>query len=255
MTLSIEPISTFMDIVGLIPQLYDKDEKEFVYSIPLIKSYIIINDSQLRSQLKEYVGTDLTTTPRPGTPLPREGNQGKGTLLLTDGTELLSVLDDSGVYSQVYTITFTSDKAFIIESDLSGDQGDGTTNADFTTNDTFLIIPKELWKGTFVKDDVHYISIYPYEGMLVHLSSLLAARYMLDVIFTEEVPDASAASQKFGRLYNQLINAIQDGKIFLEKGLVSRNIDPIQIDYEIDQYGQDVTNYQKDEWSRTILME
>jgi hypothetical protein len=82
------------------------------------------------------------------------------------------------------------------------------------------------------------------------MSSLLAAVYILNTIYTEEVPDASATATKYETIYNRLIRALQKGVIFLEKDLTSRNLDPIQIDYEIDNYGRDVTNYQDDEWNR-----
>ena len=84
--------------------------------------------------------------------------------------------------------------------------------------------------------------------MLVHLSSLIGAAGILDSIFTEEVPNASETARRYERLYNRLIKALQDGSIFLEKGLVARDLDPIQIDYVVDQFGRDITDYADFEW-------
>jgi len=143
---------------------------------------------------------------------------------------------------------------FEVTSDLTGAQGTGSTSLSFTTTDTFLTIPNECWSGSFETEDSWYIAVYNYEGMLSHLSSLLAAVYILNTIYTEEVPDASATASKYEQIYNKLIRALQKGTIFLEKDLSSRNLDPIQIDYEIDNHGNDVTNYTDDEWNRRSII-
>lgn len=251
----LQTISTYLDIVDLIPQLYDEEEQDFtVLNVPRIRECILRNDRQLLSQLKPYFGSNLTVTPRVTQSVPRFGNSGDGVLrpMNPTGTKTLSVDTSKAVYSQVYQITFgPSDEVFLVESDLSGPQGDGDTSTDFTTTDGILVVAKELWDGSFPVGDVHHVKVYNYEGMLVHLSSLLAASNILDTIFTEEVPDASATAQRYERLYNRLIRALQDGIIFLEKALVARNLNPIQCDYKIDKYGRDITEYADFEWSPT----
>jgi hypothetical protein len=162
----------------------------------------------------------------------------------------MTVRDDPGVETQVYKFTFTSATAYDCTSDLTGVQGSGNTSTTFTTTDTWLSVNKDLWSGTFATGDIWYVPVYNCEGMTTHMSSLLAAVYILNTIYTEEVPDASATATKYETIYNRLIRALQKGVIFLEKDLTSRNLDPIQIDYEIDNYGRDVTNYQDDEWNR-----
>jgi len=255
----LEAISTYMDIVDLIPQLTDSDdEAKFTVLKPVqIRAMVLRNDSQLRSQLELMYGTSLSTTPRYQQPIPDDNNTGNATLQVQNptGTKVISVLESSEVlFSQVYKLQFTDATAFDVTSELSGTQGSGTIGTEFTTTDTFLTIPKECWNGDPIAADIFYIRVYNYSGMMVHLSSLLTAAYILDTIYTEEVPDASAAAGRYSRLYNSLIKALQKGLVKLEgNGILERDLDPIQVDYVIDNFGRDVTNYEEAEWDRTIL--
>lgn len=248
-----QAISTYLDIVKLFPQLYDTDVQKWMKSPTVIRATIMDTDNTLRTQLRKYAPADMTTTPRVMIPIGGPNNEGEGTLLIVNPTtaNLLTISEATAVYSQVYKITFTSATEFIVESDLSGAQGTGATDSDFTTTDTYLTISKELWNGKFVKSDIFYVRVYNHEGMLVTLSAYLAAIELLDGIFTEEVPDASPTSSRYQRNYDRLIKAIQDGRIFLEIDLIARDINPVQVDYEIDQYGQDITNYEELGWNKT----
>lgn len=249
----LEAISTYMDIVDLIPQLIDDEDHIFKVMSPQdIRGFILRNDSQLRGQLELYYGSDLTETPRVYQPAAAIHNQGNGVLLLQDSTGSNKlVVDDTAalMFSQVYKLEFTSEDTFKVESELTGPQGTGTTGLPFTTTDAFLTIADQLWNGTHVSGNLHYIRVYNYPGMIVHLSSLLTAANILDTIFTDEVPDASAASQKYLRLYDRLIRALQNGIITIPgKALVARDLDPVQVDYVIDVYGRDITNYRDYGW-------
>jgi len=249
---NLETLSTYLDVVDLIPQLYDEEDENFpVLSPQKIRDIIWKNDAQLRSQLKNYYGPDLTSTPRLGTPHPGRGYTGTAQLSGSEpGGEEITIADNTAVETQVYKFTFTSATAFDCTSDLTGTQGSGTTPVTFTTTDTYLGVHTDLWSGTFATGDIWYVPVYNCEGMTSHLSSLISAVYILNTIYTEEVPDASATATKYETIYNRLIRALQRGVIFLEKDLTSRDLDPIQVDYEIDIYGRDVTNYQDADWSR-----
>jgi len=251
MAIKNDAISTYLDIVDLIPQLYDDEDQNFPVLAPAaIREIIIRNDAQLRSALRPYFGSTLSTeTPYAVTPIARYGNSAAGRLLLTNGTNDITVSTGASIYSQVYKITFTSATAFSVEADMTGGQGTGATGSNFTTSDTYITINSALWNGTFFNGDVHYLKIYNHEHMLVHMSSLLCAQYILDTIYTEEVPDASATAEKYGQKYGRMLRDIQRGEAFLEKGHSKRDIDPIQVDYEIDDYGTDVTDYAPADWN------
>ena len=246
MAVTNDNIANFLDIVDLIPQLYDAEESSFnVLSEIELRSLITRTDSRLRMELKPYYsGTLTTSTPYATPPVPRFGNTQTGNLLLQNpaGSSTLTV-SSSLTATQVYTITFTSATAFSVSSDLTGANGTGSTSSNFTTTDTFLTIPSALWNGSFFNGDVHYVKVYTHESALVQLSALLAANQVLNTIYTEEVPDASASAEKYMEQYLRQMRALQRGEAFLEKGLSTRDINPIQLDYEIDEYGTDATNY------------
>lgn len=251
MAIKQDAICTYLDVVDLVPQLYDDEDQNFpVLSPEAIREMIIRNDSQLRGELRPYFGDSIsTTTPYAVTPIARYGNSAAGKLLLTNGTNDITVSTGASIYTQVYKISFTSTTAFSVEGDLTGAQGTGATSGNFTTSDTFVTINSALWSGTFFNGDVHYLKIYNHEHLLTHLSALLTAQYILDTIYTEEVPDASATAEKYGEKYKQTIRMLRNGTAFLEKGLTNRDINPIQVDYEIDEYGNDATKYRDADWN------
>ena len=110
-------IANFLDVVDLIPQLYDPEENKFnVLSEIEIRSLITRTDARLKSELKPYYGSTLTTSaPYATAPVPRFGNTASGNLLLQNaaGTETLTV-SSSLSNTQVYTVTFTSATAFSV---------------------------------------------------------------------------------------------------------------------------------------------
>ena len=200
-----EAISTYIDIVDLIPQLTDPDQSDpFTVLKPLqIRAMILRNDSQLRSQLELMYGANLAITPRVHQPTPDDENTGDAVLLAVDatGANEITVLESSEVlFSQVYKFLFSDATTFTVTSELSGPQGGEVISNDFTTADGFLTVPTECWNGTPADGDKHYVRVYNYGGMLVHLSSLLTAAYVLDTIYAEEVPDASATAGRYMRL-------------------------------------------------------
>tara|TARA_R110000851_G_scaffold73733_3_gene162618 strand:- start:1174 stop:1947 length:774 start_codon:yes stop_codon:yes gene_type:complete len=252
MAVTITNISNFLDVVDLIPQLYDPEENKFnVLSQEEIRSIITRTDSRLKSELKPLYGSNLTTSvPYTTTPIARFGNSESGTILLQNaaGTSTLTVAATL-TSTQVYKIKFTSGTAFTVTSDLTGANGTGSTAESFTTTDGKLTMPTGIYNGTFFNGDIHYLKVYNHETALVYLSALLAANTILNTIYTEEVPDASATAEKYLEQYTDQVRALQNGKAFLEKGLTPRDINPIQVDYEIDEYGVDSTNYPEKDWN------
>jgi len=248
----LDAISTYMDIVNLIPQLQDKDTGSFpVLSEQEIRDIILLNDAQLRSELSGMYGTDLAlTASRIAQPIPSSINTGIGVLNLTDATfaNEITITSSDNAWSQVYKVVFTNATTVDIYSDLTGGQETGSIAVAQNTIDGVLSIPPEVWAGSFATDDIFYIKVYKYEGMLVHLSALLASNYILNTIYTEEVPDASATAAKYDQMYRRLRRSLTKGEIFLEKGTIARNLDPVQVDYEIDDNGRDITNYQDLGW-------
>lgn len=244
-----EIICTIKDVRDLLPQLYDDEDNVYVIPESRIRNSILVSNGELRGHLNLYYGTDLTDTPWSSIPEPDEDNDSSsGSLLISDGTDEITAA--STAVSQLWTITFSDATTFAVVSDLYGAQGNATTSTTFTSTNSQLVIVAGLWSGTFAASDKFYVRTYNYEVFLVQLSALAAAVQLLDGFYTDEMPNLSQASIKYRRQYESNLSKLRNKTITLQKGLSSRDLDPIQVDYVIDDAGHDVTNYADDEWSR-----
>ena len=93
MAIKQDAICNYLDIVDLVPQLYDDEDQNFpVLSPEQIRELVIRNDAQLRAELRPYYGDSLSTTsPYAVTPVARFGNSANGKLLITNGTNDIAV--------------------------------------------------------------------------------------------------------------------------------------------------------------------
>jgi hypothetical protein len=246
---ALQLMSTYWDAIQLFPQLWDKEDQVHHEASPQeIRGVILQSDGEIRTRLRNLYPGDLSMTPWVGMPFRPRGFSGTGQLLLTDNTNSIAIADNANVHSGIYKFVFSAATVATVTHDVFGDQGALDTTADFTSTDTYLTIPKELWTGTFAADDIVIVKIYEHEPMLVRLSALLTTVTLLDALFTDESPNAATTSQKYQRAYNDLMKALLNEEAFLAEGLASFDISPIQVDYEIDEYGADVTNYADYEW-------
>ena len=94
MAIKQDAICNYLDVVDLVPQLYDDEDQSFpVLSPEQIREMVIRNDAQLRAELRPYYGDSISTTsPYAVTPVARYGNSANGKLLLTNGTMIFQFL-------------------------------------------------------------------------------------------------------------------------------------------------------------------
>ena len=126
--------------------------------------------------------------------------------------------------------------------------GTGAINSTFTSNP--ITFDSTFWTGTPSINDRFYIRTYNVDQILVEISSQLAASQILNSVYTENIPNQAGTSKTYNRQANESLRDLRKTRIFLIKGISDINLDPIQTDYEIDDYGNDVTNYKDDEWNR-----
>jgi len=245
-------ICTYADLLTRFPQLYTIGDSNlgladgWVISPLELKEIIVNSDSQLLSQLAPYYNYDLSTSPYISNPIPFRHNQGDGALFLKNGADVLSFDDTLLTFSQVLKLTFTSATAFKVTSLELGVLGTGDKSTNFTSTNGEITIPASLWDGTPQQDDVFFIKVYNYPKSMVYLSSLRATIEALNSIYTEQAPNASGTAAQYQKIYDQRIADIQSGKARIETGQSDRNIDPIEIDYNINEYGEDMTDYPLD---------
>ena len=249
-------LCTELDVIDLAPQLYQSGEaNEYpVKSLAQIRSIILTTDGQIRSALRQLYGSTLTITPYAASPEAKSTNTGTG--VLSDATIGTSAI------TELWTITFSSTTAFSVSGALSGSQGSGTTSAAFTSTNGYLAIPTANWSGTPASNDKFYVRVYAVEAMLIDCSRHLAAAVVLQAEYTEQSPNASSAADRYiAYVWGQgatrdtpriigLLQRLMDPSSGLELsvGISARNLDPVQVDWEISDTGEDVTNYAEKAW-------
>jgi hypothetical protein len=239
-----ELLCTYRDVLALIPQLYNADsDKLSPLNEQEIYNFIFSAGQEVISQLSPWYGRNLkSTTRRVSLPTRAQNFEGTGFLSYSNGSSTIVV--DPLAPTQCLKIEFTSATEFSVSSDMYGPKGSGNTSTAFNVSG-LINIPAALWSGTFAIGNIFYISLYEYEAMLVKLTSLSAAVSILDSIYTEQMPNASENASRYQTSYNTLMKALKDQTAFLEVSVAPQDLTPIEIPYEIDQNGFDVTEYRE----------
>ena len=255
--------STYKDVIDLIPQLYEETEDSAdsisvntvypVINIQRINNYIRGNDGKILSNLIKVYGKNLTITPTYTIPEGNYNNAGSQELnyLNTSGAQM--TLNATNTKTDVIKINFTNDSgAFSVTSQLYGSLGTGDTASTFTASPiNCLEFDSTFWGGSGAKtNDRFYIKTYNVDQILVDISSMLAASQILNSVYTESIPNRSMTSGSYKKQAMESLTQLREMDIYLSKDVSGVNLDPIQVDYEIDDLGNDVTNYADDEWNR-----
>jgi len=260
----VELFSTYRDIIDLIPQLYESDEDTAdsiaVNSVyPLVnpnrmRNFILKADGRIKAVLKEVYGNDLTIIPFYTIPEANYNNSGSGDLAYTDtagtGLKLTTTCE-----TQVWRFRFTDSTNFDCISSIWGSQGSGDTSSTFTSSNSKLILLSGLWSGTPATGDRFEIRTYNVNSILTQISSMLASYLILNSIYTENIPNSLDTADEYKKQAEDLLKDLRIQKIFLpDKGISEIDLDPVQVDYEVSDEGEDLTNYRDDEWNRRSLV-
>lgn len=237
--MGLELLSTTLDTLDLVPQLFDEDASKWVRTLTEVRNSIYLQDGFLRSALRDKYGEDLTIDPWASFPIPDESNQGDSNLTA------ITVSNDG--ITEVWTLAFTSATDYTIEGDISGSQGTGKTNLDSSSTNGYVTIPAANWSGTPQSGDKINIRTYNIEPAIIELSSKFTAAYLLSTIYTQEVPNASEAAELWktnaqGKL-EKYLDPTDPSE--LEIGYIGRDLSTIQVlpKYIISDLGEDESDY------------
>lgn len=240
-------ICTEMDVIEIVSQIYDipadfSKEFEPLMRLDEIRKKIGRSDSKIFTALKQIYGTGLTCTPWTEEPTIDKRNVSK------DDFYLKQVTATSSAVSELWIITFTSDTAFTIKSGVTKVSNTGDTSTAYSND--YLEIAKADWIGTPNMNDIVYVQTYDYEIQLVEISALYAAAACMDSIFTQEVPNASEYAKVYREQADAIIKELIDPKhprTLIEHSRAERDIEPIEMEYDIDHLGRDQTDYAEEE--------
>lgn len=236
-------ITSWIDVINEVPHYFDWDTGQFINtSKNQILSAIKFEENHLRSKLRPYYGTDLSV-----------GTNRFDTYNLTINKNSDFIINDSYItvttqFTQVYKIVFQeeSDAAETTKVVVYPDKG-SPVNGDITGDIDLVNITlgSSIWTGyTFHKGEVIYLVQSHYEVILSDLVSQMTAARILERTANSQLAADGPSAQELRQQSNELIKQITDPySNLLEISLKAQDLDSEQVEYNIDDYGEDQTDY------------
>ncbi len=236
---------TALDVVRLNPDISSSldisntDTTDTTQPITLdeIEAKILVAKGAMHQHLNIiYASAALRTTPWVGIVAKSYSASSTG--------KLWAVTANAGAHTELWKFTFTSTTVFSVEGSKSGAQAAGSVGAAYTlTND--ITIATNMWTGTFASGDKIYAPVYDCWGELVEISAKLAAAYVLQGIYTSEVPNEQDQSIKYERqaisYLKRLTMPDKEGGLYLGARPTSLDLESLASPYSVDQFGVDKT--------------
>lgn len=186
----------------------------------------------------------LVDTPYASTPVPDENNQGIGRLL--GDVIVVSAL----AITEQWEIRFTTSSAFTVTGSSSGDQGDGNVSTEFTSTNERVVIPTSAWSDTdrIQADDIFRFATCNVFRILRAISAYKATALALQSLFSQNSINSEVESDKWMKHADSILDKmIGDDPQYKLSTFPNRNLDPIGIAYNIDEYGRDASDYADNE--------
>jgi len=146
--------------------------------------------------------------------------------------------------TELWTITFIDTSRYNVYGTVSGDKGSGNTKANFSC--TQIDIPLANWSGAAVADDVLYVATYRFDPLVVALSAKLSTAVAIMSVFEGVSEEMAAEGRRMYTAAMDLLRRMQ--RPYADDGLrlgtfSTRDISPEGIEYKIDSYGIDISQY------------
>lgn len=193
-----------------------------------------------------YATTSLTTTPYAGLVTPHEDQNNA-----TDPVVLYGVNAGASAYTEQWEI-ICGTGTFTVKGNRSGTViAGGTYGATFAGTNGYITIPSYAWSGTATNGNKYYARTYNVYPVLVNLCIELASGFAFNSKYTEAVPNANSMGLELIRNARDKLRRMadpnaSDGLVFDVSGGQDLDIEPIATPYQIDEYGDDITEYYPD---------
>lgn len=233
-----ELLSTWRDIVDLIPQLWDSENRQLINlkSKQDLMVAIMAADNTIKGELGRIYSDFSASSAWYKPPVNEQGNNNKASSLLP----LLTLGAD--VKTEVITLTFNNASGFTAVGDLSGSLGTGSKYTTFSTST--LTIPSSAWFGTHSFGDIVYIRTYLSDPTVADsCSAPLAAANVLDSIYTDQIPNSLDTSNKYREMAMRVIGRLREQRAYLQKPPIEVDLSYEKINYDISPTGEDQTEY------------
>jgi|SRR5690606_10848280 len=233
-------IISWIDVVAIVSQFFDFQIGIFKNTTKAqLLSIIKKEEGIFRSRMRPYYGNDLSS------------DNHIGTRVLLTNRDLEFTFRNSSIEfinpgTQTYKITFTSSTEFQVKPDFDPIV---TGNISTDTTLTDLKILSSAWTGyEFNPNDIIYLTSYYHEDALIDVVSKVCAAKSIEEVFTSEAPNispnATQLRQQVEDFFKLIINETAGDILQIPKNL--RDLNYEGINYSIDKYGNDITEYLED---------
>ena len=216
-----------------------------------VRQYILRADSIVRDALRPYyaMDTEVEDAPYNGPPQSPYAVPDHDVSANSSDGALSDITVAATAKTEVWTVTFTSATAFSVSGTLSGAQGTGATNSNFTATNAYITIPSANWSGTFASGDKASIAVYRAKPLIVTCSALMATGLLIKSAF-EGGDGVSARGADFQTQAENIVERLQ--RPYEDDGLQldsfsARDITPEGVSYYVDTVGHDVSRYSDNE--------
>jgi hypothetical protein len=229
--------TTYWDVVERAPQLFDSDTGTFPVKKPSqIRGAIEEIGAEVESALKRLY-SNLSTSAWIKSPIYGARNSSPHSELLP------TITPGASAVTEVFTLEFTSTTAFSVKGDRTGVLSSGTTGSTYTSS--YINIPNTAWVGTFLPGDLFYVRTYISERLIESICSRLTAAKLLESVYTDQQPNQVGTVDSLRRDAKADINDLLDqSKVLGKEPLkVSSDLEYEEVNYSVDELGNDVTTY------------
>lgn len=239
-------------------------QNETVNSNILVDDNRILRDiyfasSEVRATLYRVYDGDsmLETIPVAIPPIIPKYNEQSGVTENTGDGVLYGIVPSEDAKTEQWTIIFTSTTAYDVVGSRSGGQGSGDTSSDFTSTNTWITIPSDVWSGTPATGDKFYVAVWAHYPMVVYLTTLIAASLIHNSIFNFVAPNETPITDKFRTEANRILGWLnkgydENGTPFRLPSFSADDLSEIPIPWYIDRLGSDISNYSSTEQPNII---
>lgn len=217
---------------------------------PRIVQFINRADGLIRNGLRGFYTIDsgLEITPWNGFPQVPFEHEDHNISANTGTGSLLDVTPATTAITELWTVTFTDATSFTVSGSVSGAQGSGGTGSEFTSTNSFLVIPTAAWSGTHAANDLFYIPVYKADPLILACSAYLSAGMAMKSIFQGEGPQIEGKLRWSDGM--DILKKLQ--KPYTDEGyqlgtFSPRDISPEGLEYQIDPLGRDASKYADNE--------
>lgn len=240
-------ITTWLDVIQEIPQYFDWDTGTFV-NITKGKVIDAIEKEEkiIRSKLRPFYGSNLSIGVNEFSTFCINTNYNPDFVLTSSGISVVSqftqvykgVFQEDSNETETNKIIFTPDQGSIVSGDITS-----------PINITYINIGTSAWGGfTFQKGDVIFLVQHHYETTLVDLVTKAAAARILERTANSQLASDGPSAQQLRSDVNTTLDTIRDHfDNILEIPLKAQDLSQEQVDYDINDYGQDTTEYLLDD--------